>query len=56
MRTLRVSLFTTLMLSSLVVLQGSGPGDWPGFGNDPGGTKFSPLMQITPEPAGAVMA
>jgi len=48
MRTLRVSLFTTLMLSSLVVLQGSGPGDWPGFGNDPGGTKFSPLMQITP--------
>ena len=48
MRTLRVSLFTTLMVSSLVVLHGSGPSDWPGFGNDPGGTKFSALMQITP--------
>jgi len=48
MRNLRVSLFTALMLSSLAVLHGSGPNDWPGFGNDPGATKFSPLAQITP--------
>src|ERR1700742_5286539 len=25
-----------------------GPGDWPGFGNDAGQTKYSPLAQITP--------
>ena len=52
MRTLRLSLFTplftTLTIASLAVLTGSGPNDWPGFGNDPGGTKFSPLTQITP--------
>jgi len=53
MRTLRLSLFTslftTLTIASLAVLKGSGPNDWPGFGNDPGGTKFSPLTQITPK-------
>jgi glucose dehydrogenase len=48
MRELRVPLLTALMLSSLAVLHGSGPNDWPAFGNDPGGTKFSPLTQITP--------
>ena len=48
MRVLRLSLFTAVMLSSLAVLDGSGPNDWPGFGNDPGATKFSPLAQITP--------
>jgi quinoprotein glucose dehydrogenase len=26
----------------------AGPGDWPGFGNDPSQTKYSPLGQITP--------
>jgi quinoprotein glucose dehydrogenase len=25
------------------------PGDWPAFGNDPGGSQFSPLTQITPD-------
>jgi glucose dehydrogenase len=48
MRKPRVPLFTALILSSLAVLHGSGPNDWPAFGNDPGGTKFSPLTQITP--------
>jgi len=48
MKVLRLSLFTAVFLSSLATLDGSGPNDWPGFGNDPGGTKFSPLTQITP--------
>jgi glucose dehydrogenase len=48
MRVLRLSLFSALILSSLAVLHGNGPNDWPGFGNDPGGTKYSPLTQITP--------
>lgn len=48
MRVLRRSLFTAFTVSSLAVLSGSGPNDWPGFGNDPGGTKFSTLTQITP--------
>jgi glucose dehydrogenase len=46
MRVFRPSLFNALILSA--VLHGNGPDDWPGFGNDPGGTKYSPLMQITP--------
>jgi len=25
------------------------PGDWPSYGRDPGGTRYSPLTQITPE-------
>jgi len=48
MRVLRLSLFSALILSSLAALHGNGPNDWPGFGNDPGGTKYSPLTQITP--------
>src|SRR5436305_7325107 len=34
--------------AAFAVVHAAGPGDWPGFGNDPGGTKFSPLTQITP--------
>ena len=48
MRVFRLSLFTALILSSSATLIGSGPNDWPAFGNDPGGTKFSSLAQITP--------
>jgi len=33
---------------SIAVLSGANPTDWPGFGNDPGGSKFSALTQITP--------
>ena len=32
----------------LAVVRAAPSGDWPAFGNDPGGTKFSPLTQITP--------
>ena len=42
------SLFLAGCLSSLAVVHGSGRGDWPAFGNDAGGTKFSTLTQITP--------
>src|SRR5437764_11309083 len=35
--------------AAFAVAHAAGPGDWPGFGNDPGGTKYSPLTQITPE-------
>jgi hypothetical protein len=49
---LRRSLFTAFTVSSLAILSGSGPNDWPGFGNDPGGTKFSTLRQITPRRMG----
>ena len=37
-----------LMFLSLALLHAGDAGDWPGFGNDPGGTKYSPLTQITP--------
>src|SRR5947209_3802168 len=48
MKKLRVPLLAVLTLSCLAVLRAAGPTDWPAFGNDPGGTKFSPLAQITP--------
>jgi quinoprotein glucose dehydrogenase len=44
----RLSLFVAFITLSIGAVSGSGPNDWPGFGNDPGGTKFSPLTQITP--------
>jgi len=40
--------FTAAALAVVPIVQGSTSGDWPAFGNDPGGTKFSPLTQITP--------
>src|SRR5574342_946958 len=48
MRAFRTSCLAAFSAASLAVLCASGPNDWPGFGNDPGGTKFSPLTQITP--------
>jgi len=48
MRTPRIPLLAALAATSLAVLNAAGPNDWPGFGNDPGGMKFSPLTQITP--------
>src|SRR4026209_483341 len=48
MRVLPRLLFATCAIGGLAVLQASGPNDWPGFGNDPSGTKFSSLTQITP--------
>src|SRR4051794_10038643 len=48
MRVFRLSLFIVFTVSSLAILNGSGPNDWPAFGNDAGGTKYSPLAQITP--------
>jgi len=46
--TMRTIVGMAVSMCSVAVLSGSGVGDWPGFGNDPGGTKFSPLTQITP--------
>ena len=37
-----------LVLATVVHSQGLVPGDWPGFGNDPGGMRFPPLTQVTP--------
>jgi glucose dehydrogenase len=48
MSVLRSSSFVAFVLSSVTVLNGNGTTDWPAFGNDPGGTKFSPLTQVTP--------
>src|SRR5512132_1796300 len=48
MRLLPRFLFAVGTIASLAAVQASGPNDWPGFGNDAGGTKFSPLTQITP--------
>ncbi len=39
--------FAALALASTAVL--GAPGDWPGVGNDPGGSKYSALKQITPQ-------
>jgi quinoprotein glucose dehydrogenase len=36
-----------LTLLLLVSLQAAGSGDWPVYGRDPGGARFSPLTQIT---------
>jgi quinoprotein glucose dehydrogenase len=38
------------MLTLLIALSAQVPvaGDWPAYGRDPGGTRFSPLAQITP--------
>jgi len=36
-----------LTLLLVVSLQAAAPGDWPAYGRDPGGARFSPLTQIT---------
>lgn len=33
----------------LATAANAGSGDWPSYGRDPGGTRFSPLTQITPD-------
>jgi quinoprotein glucose dehydrogenase len=38
-----------LTLLLVVSLQAATPGDWPAYGRDPGGARFSPLTQITRE-------
>src|SRR6266480_1988240 len=35
------------MLSLLLILTLQSQGDWPAYGRDPGGARFSPLAQIT---------
>jgi quinoprotein glucose dehydrogenase len=35
------------MLTLLLVVSLQAPGDWPAYGRDPGGSRFSPLTQIT---------
>lgn len=35
------------MLALLLILNVQAPGDWPVYGRDPGGSRFSPLTQIT---------
>src|SRR2546430_2261095 len=37
------------MLTLLLVVSLQSPGDWPVYGRDPGGARFSPLTQITRE-------
>jgi quinoprotein glucose dehydrogenase len=40
-------MLTLLLLVSLQNPPPSPPGDWPAYGHDPGGARFSPLTQIT---------
>ena len=52
--TLRISalaLIAALLATSALAAPAPriGPGDWPNLGGDDGGTKFSPLTQITPQ-------
>jgi len=35
------------MLTLLLLVSLQTPGDWPAYGRDPGGARFSPLKQIT---------
>ncbi|HMJ58854.1 MAG TPA: pyrroloquinoline quinone-dependent dehydrogenase [Gemmatimonadales bacterium] len=37
------------MLTLFLILGMQAPGDWPAYGRDPGGARFSPLTQITRE-------
>ena len=46
-RALPLAVVLTLILGAVVTAQNPGQ-DWPTVGNTPGGTKFSPLTQITP--------
>jgi quinoprotein glucose dehydrogenase len=41
-----------LLLGAAGAAGAAGDGDWPRFGNDPGGSQFSPLDQITPANVG----
>jgi len=46
----RRGLATSILVSSLMTgfaAQAAGPGDWPTYGRDPGGMRYSPLRQIT---------
>ncbi len=40
-------MLTLLLLVSLQATPPPAPGDWPAYGRDPGGARFSPLTQIT---------
>ena len=42
MRTLRIAIVASLALPALY-----GQNDWPSYGHDPGGQRYSPLKQIT---------
>ena len=43
-----MTLALCLVLTAGASQQGPGGGDWPAYGRDPGGTRFSPLTQLTP--------
>ncbi|MDX2144553.1 MAG: pyrroloquinoline quinone-dependent dehydrogenase, partial [Rhodospirillaceae bacterium] len=43
------ALLAAIAISTTAVAQEQSVGDWPAFGNDPGGSQSSPLAQITPE-------
>lgn len=48
-------LYLALLMTALVsVGHAQNPGDWPLYGRDAGGTKFSPLTQITPANVGTL--
>ena len=44
-----MSLYRILMTTAATLRLLSAQADWPNFGNDPGGTKYSTLKQITPQ-------
>ncbi len=44
-----VILLFTMLAGSLAFAQGSGNVEWPNYGNDPGGMRYSPLTQINRE-------
>jgi quinoprotein glucose dehydrogenase len=45
----RVVLAAVFATAGIVAAQAQGPGDWAAVGHDPGGMKYSPLTQITPD-------
>ena len=47
--TVRSALVAPLCLVAVLSAQRGPNGDWPGFGRDPGGQRYSPLTQITRE-------
>jgi glucose dehydrogenase len=44
----RATVAAMLVVGVVAAIEAQTPNDWPGVGNDPGGSKFSPLAQITP--------
>ncbi|HVZ76978.1 MAG TPA: pyrroloquinoline quinone-dependent dehydrogenase [Gemmatimonadaceae bacterium] len=52
MHTIRVAASIAVFMSANVAAQAPRASDWPAYGHDAGGSRFSPLTQVTPQNVG----